>query len=499
MRDLEPLAQLREVLREAEYCTARIREALDVEAGENVRPSDLPYCIRRLAGDSPFEILVRLFGLGVPVPTSLAETALPGGLVGALADLGVLSQKDGEVSALLALTDADGLFFLHDRPPADGNLRKDHVLGVVPSSRSLAAVTVPADGGRVWDLGTGCGVQAILAARTSAYVLATDTNPRAIEITQINAALNDISNIEVRLGSFFEPVAGEKFDLIVTNPPFVISPDTTYIYRDAGLAGDGASEQIIREAPNHLSEGGFTCVVCNWISPESGHWAAPVGTWLEGSGCDALVLKHSTRDALRYAYMWVKQTQGDDLESWLEYYERLGITHITMGAVIIRKRSGGGNWVRLQEMPEGEIRPAGEQIRSLFRSEDFLAALPNEQALAEARLKTVPAHKIRQQLSPTGDGDYAITQMTVELLEGLGNNATLDLAAMRILALCDGQRTLAQVAREVESVTEASPEETLSGVLQSAAAMLRGGFLVPSDDTHPETSERKEAVYGAST
>jgi hypothetical protein len=165
----------------------------------------------------------------------------------------------------------------------------------------------------------------------------------------------------------------------------------------------------------------------------------------------------------------------------------------------MRKRSGGKNWLRLQDIPEGSIRPAGAHILRLFRAEDFIAALPADDALLDARLKAAPNHVIRQELRRSGDGDYSVTAMTIELLEGLGHNATLDLAAMRMLALCNGERTLREIAREIEGLGEASTREFTGGVIESARAMLRGGFLIPPDVSESEDSKGKEVVYGAST
>ena len=53
--------------------------------------------------------------------------------------------------------------------------------------------------------------------------------------------LNGVANIEFRAGSFFEPANGEQFDLVVSNPPYVISPETELIFRDSGKLGDSVS------------------------------------------------------------------------------------------------------------------------------------------------------------------------------------------------------------------------------------------------------------------
>ena len=128
-------------------------------------------------------------------------------------------------------------------PGLDGGPNRvgaDHVLGISSASTSLAQLTIREPVGRALDLGTGCGVQALHLAGHSGAVVATDVNQRALRLTRFNVALNDVRTpVDVRDGSFFEPVAGERFDLIATNPPFVISPATgeRLVYRDSGLPG----------------------------------------------------------------------------------------------------------------------------------------------------------------------------------------------------------------------------------------------------------------------
>ena len=96
------------------------------------------------------------------------------------------------------------------------------------------------------DLGTGCGIQGMMCARHSRRVVATDINPRALNITRFNAMMNGLDNIEVREGSRFDSVGGERFDLVLVNPPFAISPDNHFLFRDGGMAGDGFVRALSR-------------------------------------------------------------------------------------------------------------------------------------------------------------------------------------------------------------------------------------------------------------
>ncbi len=96
------------------------------------------------------------------------------------------------------------------------------VMPVTPMSHLLgeAVLAHTCDGDRVLDMGTGSGINAVLAATRGAGVLAVDTNPRALDAAQANAARNGVADrIEVRHSDLFSQVDG-TFDLIVFDPPF---------------------------------------------------------------------------------------------------------------------------------------------------------------------------------------------------------------------------------------------------------------------------------------
>ena len=147
------------------------------------------------------------------------------------------------------------------------------------------------------DLGTGCGVQALLAARHSEHVVGTDLNARALRLAQLNAALNGVENVEWRQGDLFEPVRDERFGLVAANPPFVVSPVHELAYRDGGLDGDRFSREALMGAARRLHEGGFATVLCSWITEPGGERRTTPRRWLEDSGCDGWVLELADRRA----------------------------------------------------------------------------------------------------------------------------------------------------------------------------------------------------------
>ena len=137
-------------------------------------------------------------------------------------------------------------------------LRTDHVLGVGGASTTLAQVTVRDDREHVLDLGTGCGIQALHASRHSRRVVGTDISRRALAFARFNAALAGVT-LDLREGSMLEPVADERFDLVVSNPPFVITPRTpgmpSYEYRDGGRSGDAIVRELVEGVGAVLAPG----------------------------------------------------------------------------------------------------------------------------------------------------------------------------------------------------------------------------------------------------
>ena len=224
---------LRAALRAADFTYEGTADLLGTRAHDALARNETTPGLRRTTGGSPLETLVRLFLLQTTVSVADAEAALPG-LVDRLAVAGLLEQSVSEVRARLDCrpygTDDDTpLWVVSDLTPGlDGGPQRvvaDHVLGISPASTSLAQLTLREPVGSALDLGTGCGVQALHLARHAQRVVATDVNARALAVARFNAALNDVADVvEVRDGSFFEPVRDERFDLIATNPPFVISP-----------------------------------------------------------------------------------------------------------------------------------------------------------------------------------------------------------------------------------------------------------------------------------
>ena len=337
--------------------------------------------VRATGAGSPLDTLVRLWPLQASVSRKAADRALPG-LVEPLVAAGLLEVSASESRAWVDVRpyadEGRGWWVVSDLTPGlDGapiDVAVDHVLGISSASSSLAQLTVREPCGRALDLGTGCGVQALHLAEHVGEIVATDVNERALAMTRLNAALNQVT-VDVRAGSLFEPVTGERFDLVVTNPPFVVSPATgeRLVYRDSGLPGDEMVRRVVTGAPQHLRPGGWAQVLANWMHRRGEPWQDRVSGWLEGSGCDAWVVQREVADLAEYVELWLKDagvhgrpdyTQRYD--AWLSWFAEQHIEAVGFGWLHLRRTDhlGRSPVLHLEEWPYEVEQPLARSATS---------------------------------------------------------------------------------------------------------------------------------------
>lgn len=127
------------------------------------------------------------------------------------------------------------------------------------AATKLIAENLPEmEGLNVLDLGTGSGVLAILSSKLGAsHVVATDVLRRALRTAEVNLRLNNVSNVELRLGSLYNPIRREeRFDVIVSNPPMTPSPNPLPRYTWGGIDGRAVLDSVIKNAAHYLRNGG---------------------------------------------------------------------------------------------------------------------------------------------------------------------------------------------------------------------------------------------------
>jgi methylase of polypeptide subunit release factors len=463
-----------ELLREAGYTAPALERLLRPTGDALVDRGELPVYRRRLAAEQgALQALARLFLLGDAVAADEAERAL-GAAVLSLLELGLAHEADGAIVPDVEIVPHDDVLIASDGR-AEG-LGAAFVPGVQPPSALLAMLTVRRPVARALDLGTGNGLQAILVSRYAERVVASDVSERALAFAELNAALNGVTNIELRHGSFFEPVAGERFGLAVSNPPYVVSPETAYLYRDSGLGRDRVSEHVIGGLAGLLEDGGFATALVSWIVDADTDTDDAPKRWLESSGCAAWILHTRTDEPLGAAGLWNRPLRGDPdafdaaVGRWVDYFAAEQVAGIAYGGVVLRR--GEPAWVRSTKLPIARTTQAGDHLQRLFAGTDWQLA-HDDTSLRVARLRPVAAALVEQVARPH-ESRWQTSAVDLVHEGGLGFRAGLDGPAAALVTALDGSRT---VDEALALVAAAGGNE--AGALALVRELVSLGFYVP--------------------
>ncbi|MCU1597823.1 MAG: SAM-dependent methyltransferase [Glaciihabitans sp.] len=417
----------------------------------------------RVAGFSAAAVLARLFVLGLPVAGEDLATALPSlGVEGAVS-LGLVAASTGLITPLVDLrpysfTDSWGeanWWIASDLGELSLGraLNENHVLGVGGASLTLTGLMIDRSARTTLDLGTGCGIQAMHASRHSGRVIATDISERALDYARFNATLNGIANIEFRLGSLFEPVAGERFDHIVSNPPFVITPRAegvpAYEYRDGGRVGDALVAEVVAGAATHLRQVGVAQLLGNWEYRATEDGLERVADWLDGTDLDAWIVEREVQDAPLYAETWIRDggtRSGDEFDrlsgAWLDDFEAREVTSVGFGYLTLRKPASGAPTLRRLERLDGPVgNSLGQHIGATLAAYDWQASL-DDYALSRAML-TVASDVTEERHYWPGDEHPAV--MNLKQGGGFARSYPLDTVLAAVVGACDGELSIAAI------------------------------------------------------
>jgi methylase of polypeptide subunit release factors len=274
---------------------------------------------------------------------------------GASAELGEPAVEDLVAAGLVAVTDEriellvrigwfGGLTIASDL--LRHRRQRSFVVGAGPASRVLAAAVAPPRPGRVLDLGTGSGIQALLLARQGGVGCGIDISPRALEFARFNSALNGVEDVDFRIGDFLAPEPDRsldgRFNTVVANPPFVLSPTNELTFRDRPLPGDETTRRTIERTARALAPGGRGYVLCNWID-RAGSWDGPARAWIRSTGLDGAAIRYSSLDAAAYATAWTRDLPELDrpaaIRDWAAALEAEGVSRIHLGIVSLARRT----------------------------------------------------------------------------------------------------------------------------------------------------------------
>ena len=480
--------RLRECLVAVGYHYEGVAELLGPTAHRALFRNETTPGMRAARDRSPLSTLTRLWLLQSPVPAPDVEAALPA-LVDRLCGAGLLERRVDEVRARMDLRpyadDRRGWWVVSDLTPGlDGTgqrVRPDHVLGISSASSSLAQLTVREPVERALDLGTGCGVQALHLAEHARDVVATDVNERALAITRLNGLLNGV-RVDDRAGSLFEPVEREEFDLVVSNPPFVVSPARSerLVYRDSGMPGDEMVRRVVTGAIEHLAPGGRAQVLANWAHRTGEPWQDRVGGWLDGRGVDAWVVQREVADPAEYVELWLKDAglHGTPeytarYDAWLSWFADQDIEGVGFGWVNLR-RVDREPVLHLEEWPFEVEQPLGPEVAARGRRADLLAGTPD---LAAVRLLT--RADVRQETSGR-PGEADPETIVLRQQRGMRRAHRADTVVAGLVGACDGDLSVGQILDALASLLDREAADLRSAYAAEVRALLADGFLEPA-------------------
>ena len=516
----EQAASLRADLSESgwgvEAVATLLGEAADAALRREIRLPALRSVRAALAAgtdSSPVAVLTALFMLGEPVLATALDAALPRTGAAGAAVIGLVGEPDeaGYVRARVDLRP-------HEAVDDAGEIRwwvasdlgelvtgralaPDHVLGIGGAGLTLAGLTPRTRVRSALDLGCGCGIQTLYLLRHAEHVVATDISERALAFTAFNAALAGVcvmgdpdagsggggGRLELLRGSLLEPVAGRRFDLIASNPPFVLTPPAV---REAGLplmeyrdAGGPVLPELVAGLREHLEPGAAAVMLGNWEHRGADSWREAVATWIP-EGLDGWVIEREVQDPVEYATMWLRDggltserdAEGFDaaLGAWIDDFEVRGVQGVGFGYLIVhRPLRPRDPWRLLEEVTTSGQGVLGHHVAEVLEVRERLAGLDDD-AVADLRPVLAPDVTEERHLIP------GAAEPTVILLRqggGLGRTIRASTVVAALAGVADGELSVGQIASAVVALTGEDAIGLRAEMVEATRHLITVGFL----------------------
>ena len=499
-----------------EAVTTLLGEAADAALRREIRLPALRSVRASLAAgtdSSPVAVLTALFMLGEPVLATALDAALPRTGAAGAAVIGLVGEPDeaGYVRARVDLRP-------HEAVDDAGEIRwwvasdlgelvtgralaPDHVLGIGGAGLTLAGLTPRTRVRSALDLGCGCGIQTLYLLRHAEHVVATDISERALSFTAFNAALAGVcvmggpdagsggggGRLELLRGSLLEPVVGRRFDLIASNPPFVLTPPAV---REAGLplmeyrdAGGPVLPELVAGLREHLEPGAAAVMLGNWEHRGADSWREAVATWIP-EGLDGWVIEREVQDPVEYATMWLRDggltperdAEGFDaaLGAWIDDFEVRGVQGVGFGYLIVhRPLRPRDPWRLLEEVTTSGQGVLGHHVAEVLEVRERLAGLDDD-AVADLRPVLAPDVTEERHLIP------GAAEPTVILLRqggGLGRTIRASTVVAALAGVADGELSVGQIASAVVALTGEDAIGLRAEMVEATRHLITVGFL----------------------
>lgn len=462
---------------------------------------------------SPRDVLItRAFFLRKPVDrgelaqvlgTPLVDELFTAGALSAAPDTGgpttVRSQVDVRPVAHSAHRPDGGETLVVSDPDASLEARvprADHVPGVGQAPLTLLNQVPSTPAGRLLDLGTGSGVLAMMVDADE--TVATDIHNRALGFARASQRSVTDRTIDWRQGSWFEPVSGEEFDRIVSNPPFVVGPPVDgQIYRDSGLDLDDATRTVVQGAVKHLSPGGTAHLLGAWATSLAESAASRVASWIPAEGIRAWIVQRDEVTPSFYVRTWTADASVDlrteagqaQVRRWLDYLGGRDIARIGMGYVHLQ-RIDGPSEVTFEVIDSSALGYFGDEVAEYFARAEWLAHQDSGDIL-DNRFQLRPGlARENIELSRSGapgeddpgtEPGFRPETIRITRTDGPGFSHDIDEALSSVLAgLSPDGLSLRDVAELYCAVNDLDDDEFTRALVPLIVDLVRHGMVLPS-------------------
>lgn len=426
--------------------------------------------------DTAVHRVVRVFCMNDPVPRAAADEVLGAATIDDLCAAGMLIVTDAGVVSPFRLRAFERLLYFADHLFHGG----DAVMGAGPLTGALLRTAAPAvtSGtrlGRALDLGCGAGLVALVLARATERVIATDITERARTIAEINAMVNGAANIEFRTGDLFEPARGERFDLILSQPPFFPAPEELpgQAYSQGGRRGDELCLRLLSDVLAHLTPRGRATLIAEWpivrdepitdrVQKAIGPGANVLSIEADGPDVDSFCIGDTA-----FAHPGFGEDYARAVVAQRAHMRSLGIRTMRGAITVIEPAPAGADgWTAT--FPVRDLLDSGvdaDLVQGRIRAHDLLSR--DREALFAARLRL----RGGLSLATTSDG---FSRVLVDRGAPLVAEIRLDPTARRLLDMVDGLPTVGaaakRYAKEANGPRTAATDRFAQAVTQSLAA-----------------------------
>lgn len=463
--DPDGLRRVAGILRSLGYTESGIRDRLAIKDITAIELPAYPYYLQyRLRRRAPLDVAIALLLLqGVVTEEELAEV-FDKDARRVLRAARVL-KRDPQSRTYRARVSlypvGEQLFFTDHRfahhPWIKARVPRDPVMYLGADTYYLARTTLRRPIRAALDLCSGSGVHGILAASNAERAVGVDVSGRAVNFARLNAMLNDAWNAVFIEGDLYGPVGGERFDLILANPPFVPAPVYQLPYRDGGPSGADVLRRIVASLPDYLAQDGTAQIVTHVAEREGESYLERVRRWLVGANMNMHALRLGEEDVVDYAVGHTRRVFGERYDRYagelLEWITNLRSQRFQRVVGVVLTFQWNDEAPHPPWTQEDEAKPPmhdmSAEIARLLGARRRVRRIPSLQMLDRMRVGVPDDLLLLERRRPTGSGfetkdfrvvfrsalmspELDIKPLVRDLLERVDNRATVPQVIARL-------------------------------------------------------------------